>query len=397
MPVGCPKLEYNLSTEPRLRCVYNAADGEENRVIHPTTDYPPVAEPAIWRVYTAESDQPRLYVPEYRLYIVCGETDLGVYRYSYCLNNPLIYTDPTGEFIFTALLTPIGLTALGVLIDGACWGAVIGGGVYTASTAFSPGGLSQNWNSNDFWRSVGVGAASGFVTAGMGLIAPSYNHYFTSFSGNLPTYLGKAGWAGLTAAAATGAGIMTSDFIQYGRLETSPNDYFKAMGISALTAGLMSFGSSVYDYYTWDKYTYVEQTRILQQEFGIRVEYDPNMTDYGQFDPSRSQSKLFISRKGLETRSIARSTVSHEYVHYLDFQNQVVTPVRNGLSPTMTGTQYDRFTELNAYKSEIRTANKYFIPMKELSLVTKRAWDYGAPLSSLFNFNLPMIWRGFIW
>ncbi len=31
-------------------------------------------------------------------------------RYSYCLNNPLIYTDPDGEFIFTiigALLAPV--------------------------------------------------------------------------------------------------------------------------------------------------------------------------------------------------------------------------------------------------------------------------------------------------
>ena len=38
-------------------------------------------------------------------------------RYSYCLNNLLAYTDPNGEFIFTAFLDP-----LGAIIDAACWG-----------------------------------------------------------------------------------------------------------------------------------------------------------------------------------------------------------------------------------------------------------------------------------
>ena len=32
--MGCPKLEYNLSAEPSLRCVYNAADGEEECAVH---------------------------------------------------------------------------------------------------------------------------------------------------------------------------------------------------------------------------------------------------------------------------------------------------------------------------------------------------------------------------
>jgi RHS repeat-associated protein len=46
----------------------------------------------------------------------------GFNRYSYCLNNPLVYTDPSGEFIFSFFLPGVG-----TLIDAACWGAVIGG------------------------------------------------------------------------------------------------------------------------------------------------------------------------------------------------------------------------------------------------------------------------------
>ena len=28
--MGCPNLTYHLTAEPRLRCVYNAADGQES-------------------------------------------------------------------------------------------------------------------------------------------------------------------------------------------------------------------------------------------------------------------------------------------------------------------------------------------------------------------------------
>ncbi len=73
-----------------------------------------------------------------------------------------MYTDPDGEFIFTALIP-----GLGALIDAACWGSVIGGAGYTASVAFSDGGFN-NWNWGSFGKSVGIGAISGVVTAGIG-------------------------------------------------------------------------------------------------------------------------------------------------------------------------------------------------------------------------------------
>ena len=76
--------------------------------------------------------------------------------YTYCLNNPLIYTDPSGEFIFTALLAPIGLAPLGVIIDGACWSAAIDAGIQGIRIA---SGQQQQFN----WYELGGAAVGGAV------------------------------------------------------------------------------------------------------------------------------------------------------------------------------------------------------------------------------------------
>ena len=95
-------------------------------------------------------------------FVVDASSTQAFNRYSYCLNNPLMYTDPSGEFIFS-LFVPV----VGVFLDAACWGGLIGGASYTASIAMSSGGFS-NWDSKSFWKSVGVGAISGAVTFGIG-------------------------------------------------------------------------------------------------------------------------------------------------------------------------------------------------------------------------------------
>jgi RHS repeat-associated protein len=77
---------------------------------------------------------------------------LNYNRYGYCLNNPFLYTDPNGEIVW---FVPIIV------------GAIIGGAGYTANVAFSEGGF-DNWNWGQFAASVGIGAVSGAITAGIG-------------------------------------------------------------------------------------------------------------------------------------------------------------------------------------------------------------------------------------
>ena len=228
------------------------------------------------------------------------------------------------------------------------WGAAIGGGIYTASAALSDGGLKQNWNSNDFWRSVAVGAVSGAVTGGMGLMAPSFTVTSTSFTANLPTYLGKAGYAGLTAAAATGAGMMTSDFIQYGRLETSGRDYLRAMGIAGLTAGLTSFGKSIYDYRTWDRLSTADRMAKVQNRFGSNVLFCSETPHYGFYRPG--DTNVYLGSAGLQSRRMAYITARHELKHLSDWNKHVA-----GNLSLPAGRSLLDHLEIRAYRHEVRT------------------------------------------
>jgi hypothetical protein len=87
-------------------------------------------------------------------------------RYSYAMNNPLMFSDPSGEILFAFLIPVIGKLAA-TLISGAVIGASIGAATYTKSVAISNGGFN-NWNRGQFGKSVGFGAISGVATAGIG-------------------------------------------------------------------------------------------------------------------------------------------------------------------------------------------------------------------------------------
>lgn len=98
-------------------------------------------------------------------YVQTPENSQNFNRYSYCLNNPLRYTDENGEFFFSLFLGPVG-----AFIDAACWGAAIGAGTSAAVYSISVLATGQSWNSGNFWRSVGMGALGGAIGGGMGYI-----------------------------------------------------------------------------------------------------------------------------------------------------------------------------------------------------------------------------------
>lgn len=70
-------------------------------------------------------------------------------RYSYCLNNPLKYTDPSGKFAILPFLSAV------------VTGAAIGAGMSAVSYSISTWITGQSWNWNSFATSIGMGAVSG--------------------------------------------------------------------------------------------------------------------------------------------------------------------------------------------------------------------------------------------
>ncbi|MCL2041841.1 MAG: hypothetical protein FWG84_07375 [Bacteroidales bacterium] len=77
-------------------------------------------------------------------YVSMPESMQGFNRYNYCLNNPLKYTDPSGEFVHLIV------------------GAVIGG---LMNMAINARNISNGWQALGYF---GIGAAVGALTAGMG-------------------------------------------------------------------------------------------------------------------------------------------------------------------------------------------------------------------------------------
>ena len=197
-------------------------------------------------------------------YVADGTFSQDFNRYTYARNNPLIYTDPTGEFFFADV-------GIGIFLNAACWGAAIGAATYTASVGFSDGGFN-NWNWGNFGKSVGIGALSGVVTAGIGQmfgavgsmgfggeIARAYTHGFAQ--GMISEFTGGSFMQGFAAGglgSLAGSAFMMTQFgnSQLGTYAFSGlsggvgaamtgGDFWQGAGIGLMTAGLNHLQSAV--------------------------------------------------------------------------------------------------------------------------------------------------------
>ena len=297
----------------------------------------------------------------------------GFNRYAYCLNNPLIYTDPDGEFIFTALLTPIGLTPLGVILDGACWSAAIDAGFQGFRMLT---GKQDKFN----FAELGGAAIAGAVTAGMGFMAPSFTVTSTSFLSNLPTYAGKAGWTALTGSLSTGAGMFTSDLLDNGKIDISGKDYLRAMGTAGLISGGVSFGNSLYEYGTWDKFDTKGKLAIMEKKFGAndrKLLFDPDLNEYGKSIPSSTArpDKIYFGPKAFSNKRLAIATGRHEVAH-LTNSWQGTRWANRMIGRGFTGERYDYLTEFNAKRVGMRTWGvdmNYWI--EKAQMVNSNPWN----------------------
>jgi RHS repeat-associated protein len=150
-------------------------------------------------------------------YVQASESVAGYNRYGYCMNNPLKFTDPSGEFFFSAFLGP-----LGAMIDAACWGAVLQGVTYSAFAG-------KSWTWQGFGNALAHGAASGAVNALVG----NYGGFF-DWNGAIPGALGGAIKGGISSILASGV----SNLID-GKYFFKDAFNFNTLGISMISQGLM--------------------------------------------------------------------------------------------------------------------------------------------------------------
>lgn len=111
----------------------------------------------------------RLYDPLLRRFLNADEniqdpTNTQNYnKYGYVMNNPLMYNDPNGEFIF-AIFAALPIF-WGTVATAAVIGAAIGAIMYSVQAA-----ITGNWSWGGFAKSVFMGAFTGAVSAGLGQV-----------------------------------------------------------------------------------------------------------------------------------------------------------------------------------------------------------------------------------
>jgi RHS repeat-associated protein len=158
-------------------------------------------------------------------YVQAPDNSQNFNRYSYAMNNPLVYTDPSGEFIIPAIMLAAYLNASIQLISG-------------------------NVNSmGDFALSIGIGAASGAAGAGLGYLATS----ITSVSGFTGGAIagGMGGFGGGFVSGAGNAWAQGSSFFD-GYLSGLKSGAIGALSGAAIGGAISGFSAKAKGYDFWD-------------------------------------------------------------------------------------------------------------------------------------------------
>ena len=218
--------------------------------------------------------QTRYYDPEicrfinaddYELIATLSEIPGQLNLYAYCNNNPIMYTDETGEFVLTSFLIGLGIAmAIGAGVGATAYvGTVVVEGISSGSfewnwadalAATVGGAIGGAFAYMPWGGALYAGAfASGFSTS---LLSDVFNNAFYGTEYDVGESFGNAVKSGLLSFAS--AGLMDTSFaiqgISYGRGSwgaTSKQIYTKfrrgqIKGISAKTFGKM-FGVSFYE------------------------------------------------------------------------------------------------------------------------------------------------------
>ncbi len=168
--------------------------------------------------------------------------------YGYCLNNPLVYTDPDGELAFAPILI------------GMAYGALIGAGtsaaIYTTTTLVT----GQQWDWGAFGKATAFGAVGGALGGGLGALGGQLGSFgqslgynvLSNVAGNSTTTLAfggdltAGGLAGMAIGGVLGAGIGNFNGLSGGALKNIGAELGFGIAKGAVTGGFGgAFGAAI--------------------------------------------------------------------------------------------------------------------------------------------------------
>ncbi|MGC3977363.1 MAG: RHS repeat-associated core domain-containing protein [Paludibacteraceae bacterium] len=282
-------------------------------------------------------------------------------RYSYCLNNPFKYVDPSGELVwFVPVIigavigatsgamighangargwNMVGYIAGGALIGGLSGGAAAGASVLGWSSwtigAIAGGisgagfnGLATNWDGMSMLKGAGIGALSGFVGGGLG----------SAIGGGWGAFAGGAAGSGIST-------LLNQDFKQ--------GINWEQVGISALAGGLLSYG------------TYELTSYIAYKEAGLNIDgYDVKYKQFKTMQADYQRSRFWGKEYGgvlTKDGGVVRAPAAYRRKYYVDFDKAWTADAVNRGAVTHYHTHWDANNKFLGYDINgniVKTAN----------------------------------------
>ena len=317
----------------------------------------------------------RVYDPTVGRFLSCDnyvqepDNSQNFNRYSYCLNNPLRYTDPTGEFWNLIIGAAIGgvinwashgfkfnAQGLGYFATGAAAGAVgigIAGGVNVALAGgnFWTGaaGLAQGVASTGFWAGAASGASSGFAG---GFILGAGNSWAEGYSFGSGLVEGlKSGGIGALSSGVAGGLLGGMDALDKGTSFWTGKAQFDLNGayscFNCSPSGLKLNEETITGKYVGK---YIDVNVFETDLFGSIVKTDSK--GYISYRAVTIPERGIIVGEGIYQNNYDRAIMQHEYGHILQYRKfgssaywKVIAPESLASATFFPSSHYKYWTE----------------------------------------------------
>lgn len=304
-------------------------------------------------------------------------------RYSYCLNNPVMYSDPDGES-FTAA----------VLIIGAIVGIYSGG--VLANNSYNP--LDWDYSSLKTWGYMIGGGLTGLASAGAGLAVAATDIAFCNTLGIMVSSTVNSAGTWLYTDGETdftinfGVASYNVSRNEWGYLGKKGNSIIQNIGYGI--GGLYNT-LDLFRFFTWDVLSYQDRFSKLENyskntnadipiHYGGQCEgkcgnYDPNNKNVIIYDEALSRGWGW-----------AKSSLCHEVQHYKSFSNSEFFQYEK---------LYMKLQDYYAYCSEVQNAKFNGLSLFQYNQVMNNCLYYARvsglqnmPIFSNYNVKMYLSW-----